>query len=248
MHLRRPRLSALWLITLIAARNALPQTPASRIDQIVANLNSIPVKEEISRYAGSPGADRKLDTFQTEVSIADGSEQYTAVRGPHRTYRHISEIHGLWTFGELVTMLHTTKGLIDKGLIDNPAATSMQQTSDCTIIRFHGAARDRLWFLSVAGRVYWFDFDGAIRLSSQNGQIESLTWTSGAGPPGSGIANVFWQVNFAASSVAGDLRTMPSDSLFRVVRTGRRRAAEWNVTRYTALGRYGSTSSVSFGE
>lgn len=217
--------------------------PGSRIDRVVADLTNIAMKEEISRYAGFPGSDRKLDTFQTEVSIADGVEQYTAVRGPHRTYRHISEIHGLWTFGELVTMLHTTKGLID-----NPAATSHQQTSDCTIIRFHGAARDRLWFLSVAGSVYWFDFDGAIRLSSQTGQIESLTWTSGAGPPGSGIASVFWQVNFSASSVAGDLRTMPSDSLFRVVRTGHKRAAEWNVTRYTALGRYGSTSSVSFGE
>lgn len=242
MYLRRPTLFALWLLSLAAARNALPQIPGAGIDQVVADLTNIAMKEEISRYAGAPGAGRKLDTFETEVSIADGVEQYSAVRGPHRAYRHVSEIHGLWTFGELVTMLHTTKGLID-----NPGAMS-EQTSDCTIIRFHGAARDRLWFLSVASRIYWFDFDGAIRLSSRTGEIESLTWTSGTGPPGSGIASIFWQVNFSASSVAGDLHTMPSDSVFRVVRTGRSRAAEWNLTHYTALGRYGSTTSVSFGE
>lgn len=243
MYLRPYAVSAVWLITLIAAPGARPQTPAAGIGRVVADLTNIAMKEEVSRFVGTPGSARRLDTFEAEVSIADGVEQYGTVRGLHRTYRHISEIHGLWTFGELVTMLQTTRELID-----NSTVTTEQKTSDGTVIRFHGAASDRLWFLSVAGRIFWFDFDGTIRLSSQTGEIESLSWTSGAGPPGSGIAGIFWQVNFSESPVAGDLHTMPSDSVFRVVRTGPSRAAEWNVTRYTALGRYGSTSSVSFGE
>lgn len=215
----------------------------ANLDRVLAGLSNIAMKEEISRFAGAGNAARNIDTFEAEVSIADGAEQYTNVRGHNRTYHHVSEINGLWTFGELVTMLHITREIVG-----NPGAITLQRTADRTVIRFRAGAADCLWYLSVAGRIVWLDLEGALRIDAETGEIESLTWSSEAGPAGSGIASVFWEVNFREASVAGDVDTMPSDSVFRVVRTGRKRDAEWNLTRYSALGRFGSTTNVSYGE
>ena len=213
------------------------------MDRVLASLSNIAMKEEITRFIGAGSAAHKIDTFQAEVSIAEGAEQYDNVRDHNRTYHHVSEINGLWTFGELVTMLHITRDILS-----NPDAVTWQRTPDRTVIRFRATAGDCLWYLSVAGRIVWLDFEGVLRIGAATGEIESLTWTSSAGPAASGIASVFWEVNFREGNVAGDINTVPSDSLFRVVRSGRRREAEWNLTRYSALGRFGSTTNVSYGE
>ena len=83
----------------------------TNIDRLVATLENGAMKEKISRFAGVGGAARELDSFETEVFIVDGVEQYTDVRGHNQTYHHVSEIRGLWSFGEIVTMLRTTQGL-----------------------------------------------------------------------------------------------------------------------------------------
>jgi hypothetical protein len=41
---------------------------------------------------------------------------------------------------------------------------------------------------------------------------------------------------------------MPSDSVYRVARRGLKQTAEWNLTQYAAIGRYGSTASVRYGQ
>jgi hypothetical protein len=250
MHKHIHTLLATLVLQLLAAQTALPgasrieaNTIGANIDDVLATLANVALKEKISRFASAGGADRKLDSFETEVSIVDGAEQYDGVRGHHRTYRHVSEIGGLWSFGEIVTMLRTTRDILDAS-----AVQTREDSPDCTVIRFRGASADQKWFVTARGRIYWLDFDGAIRISNRTGEIERLTWNSAAGPPGSGIASVLWDVNFGVANVADVLCTMPSDSIFRVVRAGLDRTAEWNLTQYAAIGRYGSTVSVRFGQ
>jgi hypothetical protein len=211
------------------------------IDKALAGLANVALKEKISRFASVGGADRKLDSFDAEVSIADGVERYSSVRGRGRTYNHVSEIRGLWSFGEIVTMLRTTGDILDASVTNREG----ERSPDQTVIRFWGASVDHQWFVTVGGRIYWLDIEGTIRISNRTGEIERLTWNAGAGPPGSGIAGILWDVNFSVVNVADIPCIMPSDSIYRVVRTGLGRA-EWNRTQYAAVGRYGSIANVRF--
>jgi hypothetical protein len=245
------------LFTLVAIQTAYPETGLrtpqeeihqpgdssavrANIDRVLAALANIAMKENISRFTGDGAAARKLDSFETEVSIADGIEYYADVRGNHRTYHHVSEIHGLWSFGEVVTMLRTTGDIIDS------AATNVISSLDETVIDFQSPAADHRWFVTVGGRIYWLEFQGTVRISKKTGEIERLTWTSGYGPPGTNVASILWDVNLSAVTIAGNAFTMPSTSVYRVLRKGLDQTAEWNLTRYAALGRYGSTASVRY--
>jgi hypothetical protein len=222
----------------------------ANIDGVLATLASVAIKENISRFAGDGATARKLDSFETEVSITGGVEQYADVKGNHRTYHHVSEIRGLWSFGEVVTMLRTTRDIIDSSALNGISPTGDTpgggEASDDTVIEFQSPAADHRWFVTVRGRIQWLEFQGTIRISRKTGEIERLTWTSGYGPVGTNVASILWDVNFSAVTIAGNTLTMPSNSIFRVVRKGLDRAVEWNLTRYAALGRYGSTESVRY--
>jgi hypothetical protein len=188
------------------------------------------MQEKISRYASTGGVTRTLDSFDADVSIADGVEQYTDVKGPHRSYRHVTEISGLWSFGEIVTMLRTTRDIIESS-----ATNRIEDDPVGTVIRFQTPASNHQWFVMNGGRIYWLAFEGAIRISGRTGEIERVTWTSRSGLSGTGIASILWEVSFATVNVAGDACSAPSASIYRVVRTGVTQPAEWNLTRYVAL-------------
>lgn len=217
--------------------------PEAAIRGALDALSNLAMKEEISRYRAVGGESGPLDSIEAEVSVVNGAEEYSRVRSRDRTYRHISEIHGLWSVGELFTMLRTTRDILR-----NSRAISTQKTDDSTIVWFHTPAEDNRWFIMVGKKVYWLGFTGAIRISSGTGELLSLTWRSAMGPPGSGVAGISWEVNFQPTNVSGQTDTLPASSLYRVVRSGRRGYAEWNQTRFTVLGRYGSTSLVRFGD
>jgi len=217
--------------------------PDAAIHRVIDSLSNLAMKEEILRYTDAAGESRPLDSLEAEVLIANGTEEYSGVRSGERTYRRISEIHGLWSVGELVTMLRTTRDILG-----NSREVFPQRADDSTVIWFQATADDNLWFIMVGRRVFWVDFSGALRISNRTGELMSLRWTSAAGPPGSGVAGISWEVNFEPTTVSGHTEILPARSIYRVVRAGRRGFAEWNQTRYTVLGRYGSTSSVTFSD
>jgi hypothetical protein len=228
----------------------------THIDGVLAALTNVSLQEKISRFAGVSGATRRLDSFKADVSIADGVEQYTGVKGMHQTYHHVSEIRGLWSFGEVVTMLRTTRDIIDSAAANQIASRNEiathgdtpgeEDASAQTVVQFQSPAANHQWFVTVDGRVYWLAFDGKIRISKRTGEIERLTWTSGSGLAETGIAGIVWDVNFRAATIAGITCTIPSESIYRIARGGVNQPVEWNLTRYAARGRYGSKASVRF--
>jgi hypothetical protein len=226
----------------------------TQIDSVLATLANVALREKISRFAGVGGATRRLDSFKADVSIVDGVEQYTGVKGMHQTYHHVSEIRGLWSFGEVVTMLRTTRDIIDSTAA-NQIATRIASRNDTpgeedasaqTVVQFQSPAANHQWFVTVDGRVYWLAFDGKIRISKRTGEIERLTWTSGSGLAETGIADILWDVNFRAATIAGITCTMPSESIYRIARGGLNQPVEWNLTTYVPRGRYGSKASIRF--
>jgi len=214
------------------------QDPVERIDSVLASLSNIAMKEQISRFDSERGVTRKLDSFETEVSISEDTEEYTLVRGAHRTYKHVSEIGGLWSFGELVTILRTTKEILTSSQTQSVSGDGPSEE-----IHFQSSAASRRWFVQTDGRILWLAFEGTIRISRESGEIERLTWISNED---SGIGRILWDVNFHSVPVGNVVCTMPSDSVYKVIRKGANRKPQWNVTTYSAIGRYGSTVDVSY--
>jgi hypothetical protein len=267
-----PSIAAGLFVALFTTQTALPEiapgtdqkdrtsesnSVRANIDVVLATLSGIAMKEKISRFAGVAGVARKLDSFEAQVSLTDGVEEYTGVRGHHRTFHHVSEIGGLWSFGEIVTMLRTTRDIIDSSVTnkDHRAgdilagnASDREEASDPRIIWFQGASADHKWFVTAHGRIHWLDFEGSIRISRRTGEIERLTWASTSGLAGTDIAGILWEVNFNSANVAGNACIIPSDSIFRVFQRGPSQTAQWNLTQYIALGRYGSSVNVRYGQ
>jgi len=248
-------------ISLVAVPTALPKSPPAiaqevregvdlncvrgHIDNVLAALGSVAMTEKIERFLGTATAARKLDSFEAEVSVDDGVEHYTGVRGKHRTYQHVSQIGGLWSFGEIVTMLRTTRDIIDSSDGNQQLfAPDGEGAPDQVVITFQSPAASHRWFVIAEGRTYWLAFEGSVRISRKTKEVERVTWTSTIPPSGTGLASILWDVNFQPVTIAGAAFIMPSDSIYRVVRKGQER--EWNLTRYAALGRYGSTATVNY--
>jgi hypothetical protein len=215
----------------------------ARLDRVLSSLTNIAMKEQISRFDSERGIPRKLDSFETEVSIAEDTEQYTLVRGAHRTYKHVSEIGGLWSFGELVTMLRTTRDILASAQDQSVSGDGPSEE-----IHFQSSADSRRWFVQANGRIYWLAFEGMIRISRESGEIERLTWIANENPAETGIGSILWDFNFHTVPVGNVICTMPSDSVYKVVRKGANRKPQWNVTTYSALGRYGATADVSYAQ
>jgi hypothetical protein len=206
---------------------------SENLDEKIATLTNIVLREQITRYTQCGNKIRKLDSFDSLVNVSDGSEQYSEVRRRNTTYSHLSQIEGMWSFGETITMLRTTRDVLS-----NAAGTS-------NIVSYRCTAADHRWFVMVGPITYWLDFEGTIEVSPQTGDILRIAWNA-ISPPGAGIARITWVVDFQSVEIAGHHRTIPATALYRIDRTGNSRKSEWNVTQFSDAGMYGSESTIRF--
>jgi hypothetical protein len=88
--------------------------------------------------------------------------------------------------------------------------------------------------------------EGSVRIASRTGDVRRIAWTSSPLPPETGIARITWTVDFQTVEIAGRLCTMPLTGVYRIARSGSGNRADWNVTEFSAYGRYGSAATVRF--
>ena len=204
------------------------------LDEKIATLTNLVLREQIFRYTQCGNKIRKLDSFDSLVNVSDGTEQYSEVRRRNTTYSHLSQIQGMWSFGETITMLRTTREVLgERDLTESE-------------IHYRCSAADKRWFVIVGQTTYWIDFDSLIRLSPETGDLERIAWTALPLPPEAGIAGITWSVDFQSLEIAGRRSTVPRTALYRIDRSGTGHRSEWNVTQFSELGRYGSESTIRF--
>jgi hypothetical protein len=196
-----------------------------RLDEQIATMATLVLRERVSRYSQSGKRICRRDSFKTVVDIFDGVEHYSDVKGRER---------GVWSFGEAVTMLRTTRDQLG-------AATPGDA------FRYRCAASDRRWFATVGTTTYWLDFEASVAIAPRTGDIQSIAWTSSSLPPETGIDRLTWTIDFQSVDVAGRTCTIPRTGIYRVDRTGPRNRAEWNVIEFSPAGRYGSEAEIRFG-
>ena len=104
-------------------------------------------------------------------------------------------------------------------------------------------ASSRRWFVNIDSRVYWLDITGEVTLSAATGELLGIRWTSNELPASTGVGHIIWTVSFRPSEVGGHSYLLPDVAEYRVTHQGTR--SEWNITRFQALGRYGSELATS---
>jgi hypothetical protein len=168
------------------------------------------------------------------VNIADGSEEYSEERRRNTNSAGGRRIVGVWSFGEAVTMLRTTRDALEGR--DLKAGE----------MRYRFSAADRRWFVMVGTVTYWLDFEGRLVVSPVTGDVERIVWTATSFPREAGVARIEWSVDFRPVDIAGRLCTVPKTGIYTIVRSGNEKRMEWNVTEFSEVGRYGSESVIRF--
>jgi hypothetical protein len=209
------------------------------LDETITMLANLVLGEQISRYSQVKNKVHKLDSFETLVSVVDGVEQYSEVRRNNKVYSHVGQIDGIWSFGEIVTMLRTTRDALNGRTEPDAGETELD-------LLYSYTAGSRRWFVMVGARIYWLDFEGSVRLVLPTRDIRRITWTSSSLPPETGITRITWTVDFQSVEIAGRVCTVPRTAVFRIARNGSGNRADCNVTQFSEQGRYGSESSLRF--
>jgi hypothetical protein len=232
-------LALMFAIVSFGGMNNLPFPPLpEQIDNQLAALGSLVIREDVDRYAGAGGRGRRIDTFETVVEVVDGIEHYSGITHNGRPFS-ATQISGTWSFGELATLLRTTREALVL-----PGTQIAYGRAD-----FYLPASSRRWFVSIDSRVYWLGISGEAILSAETGEISSIRWTSSELPAATGVDHIEWTVDFGPTEVGGRSWNLPEKSEYRVIHTGGNGSiprSEWNVTHFVPLGRYGSESAISF--
>jgi hypothetical protein len=223
-----------------------PAQLQAALDEKIALLSSVVIHETIDRYAQAGKTVRQLDTLDTDVEVIDGTERYSGVRRNSIALASTGEIRGAWSFGEIVTLLRGARDALNQRVLDS-RSTIVENGNPVVRMAFHYPSHSHRWFVRVDSRVYWLDFQGEIWISPATGDILRISWESTAGPPrATGVANILWTVDFRSAEIAGRICTLPDTGFYRVNHSVGDAWSEWNVTKFSGIGRYGSQVKVRF--
>ena len=234
----RSTLVLLSLGTLLSATGAEARTVSDELESKLDALSIVVVHETITRFVGNRGQSKKLDEFLAVVELADGTERYSEIRNGQRSFGSSEEVAGLWSFGELATVLRVTR--------DSVANARESYANGERTLAFRVPASSRRWFLRIDGKIHWLDFDGKLHVDPKTGEIQRIEWSSGTLPEQTGVGQVSWEVRFGQQDVGGQVFTVPQRGLYRITRPGRGNRAEWNVTAFSRYERYGSDVKIQF--
>ena len=223
-----------------ATASEVPVEVAASLGRGIEDLSNVVVRESITRFVADGLRARRVDQFHAVVELADGLEHYSEIRKGGRNFGGADQVEGLWSVGELATVLRVTR--------DYLCEATEESLDGETVLQFHVSAASHRWFLKVDGKNTWLDFDGRLYRSRATGAITRIEWISAPLNPATGIDRVSWEIRFGRRNVAGRSYTVPEVSLYRITRPGPRIRTEWNVTSFLNYSRYGSEVNISFEE
>lgn len=221
-----------------------PTELCARVDEQIAALNNIVMREDISRYESTRGRRSKIDEYEASVEMSDGVDTVESIRHNGRTYSSTSQIQGAWSFGDFSSVLRISRDALDCQSLTRLRGVGSEP--DILVAAFHYPASSGRWYVKVGSRTWWLDFNGEIRLSAVTGDVLDISWTSAPLDSGADIRQVQRTVRFAPAEAGGEMWVLPEYAEYRVIHLNDR--IEWNTTRFYDAARYGSLSSVKFGD
>ncbi len=210
---------------------ACKDDPLADLDHKIQALSTVVMHQTVNRSFRAGPKVLPIDTIEADVEILDGTEHYSRIRRNGHSYGQLGDLGGARSAGELISILRTTRDALANG----------SETD-----RFLWPDTSRKWAIAVDGRRYWLGIQGKITRSVQSGHVARISWISTHPPPETGIDHLAITVDYAEGDVSDAVFALPETSTYRVFHTGKQPRIESNVTRFSALGRYGSEVAISY--
>jgi hypothetical protein len=217
----------------------------SDIQRKLAAVAQVWCHQTIYRYSQRGKTARPIDKIEADVELLNGVETYTSVRRGSNDYPGFREARGIWSSGELATMLRTSRNVI----ISEPGAVTGIGTQDgdaVAVLSFRHISPRAAWVIEIGSRAYPISFDGQILVSRTSGEIKRIRWLGIDLPAKMGVSAVEWSVSFGPSVVAGKADTRPTQSTYTVVYKGTKTRLDRNLTLFSDFRGYSSDAVISY--
>jgi len=218
----------------------------AELDRRIDAVPNITCHETAARHS-QHGAQIKSDSFDADVSIAEGHEVYSAIYRNGKNYDRISAIPGAWAEGELSSMLRVTRQGIMHHRADMATRVGPGGVEEFGVT-FRVMADEDAWTLTVNSQIYPVTFDGTAWFSSSTGDIAEIDWRSLnlSVPSSTGIAQIEWTTLFGDTQVSGQHFVVPVQADYRVIYQDRIGRTDWTETHFTNFRRFGALSTIDF--
>lgn len=210
------------------------------------SLGSFVCQERIDRYTGRGHARhaRHRDTITATLSVQDGTEQYSHLCRKGRQLRGFSELGGLWSQGEFISMLRYTEQVLATQSVTLKGEEEIQGKAALVYDFFTLAAESKCFFWAH-GQRYILPFLTRVWIAEDSSQILRIAETSTQLPEALGIARVRWEVSLNQVSVNDRQWLLPSTAEYSVDYLDSEHRA-WNVINFSDYHRYSAETSIRF--
>jgi hypothetical protein len=219
----------------------------SALDQRLSTLANVVCHEQIARYTLRGKTTSQKDTLDVNVEVLNGIEKYSQIRLKQKSFQDMQKLPGTWSVGEMATLLSATRDAIQLG----QARVSQEELTDLgrsVVMEFAYPASARRWYLKANSRVHWLPFEGRVWTSPENGEIRRISWLANDLPTESGVAQVYWTVDFSPVDLSALVVTLPQKAVFQVTYKNGADNVDWNVTQFSEYRRFSADSAIHFEE
>jgi hypothetical protein len=216
----------------------------AELDRRIAGVVNLTCHQTLLRRSKS-GRIVEEDVVEADLQIVNNREAYSAIRSKGRSYKDFTRLRGAWASGDLVTILHITRGALAAGggrqAVRLGASGEMENG-----VAFERSAASGLWKMYIEGVSYPMAFEGVVWFGAQDGRLRSVEWRSvgAVGPRLRPVAEVQWQVDFSPVQIAGEAFVAPSASAYAVKYGRQAKREERTHSTFSGFKRFTATAQL----
>jgi hypothetical protein len=209
-------------------------------------LSNLIFHERIDRFkaSGSDMEGRLIDVINSTVSVGQ-TEEYTEIYRNKKSIKTISGLPGAWSAGGYHSMLRDVEKALSTGEMAEPTFTDLNNTPVAVLSFDIVNGTDSSWEFQSELTHYLLPFHAEVWVSRETGDILRISRKSLLTPPGTGIKEVTWSIDFASADLKGKQFWLPKAGAFSVsyVLENHR---EWNLLNLSEFRHFEAESVVRY--
>jgi hypothetical protein len=216
----------------------------AELDRRIAGVMNLTCHQTLRRRSKS-GRIAEEDVVEADLQIVNNREAYSAIRSKGRRYKDFTQLRGAWASGDLVTILHITRGAVAAG--GGRQAVRLGASGETEHgVAFERSAASGLWKMYIEGVSYPMAFEGVVWFGAQDGRLRGVEWRSigAVGPRRQPVAEVQWQVDFSPVQIAGEAFVAPSASAYAVKYGPEVRREDRTQSTFSGFQRFAATAKL----
>jgi hypothetical protein len=201
----------------------------------------------MERYKGREADERGdlVDVINATVLTNKTTEEYSDIYRNKKIIKSISGLRGAWSSGGYNSMLLDVKKALLSGTLESPTPATLDGTPALLLAFDVIEGSGSSWEFRVDSTRYLLPFHAEVWASEATGDILKISRRSLLTPPGTGIKELTWSLQFSSVTLNGAPFRLPNAGLFSVTYTADNHR-EWNLLSLSEFRRFGVESTVSY--